>query len=358
MQALATRTELNSNRNAHPKAHASRRTHAQTFLKSFELQQLRVSTSSAIQLLKWVANERAKQFLKSTAAHTTEKRPETTPVVTIPEASSLKMGPTKEAGPGRVPPLDFFEDSLVVFTSGAMATRFLCHIAPDWDIGRLSGASNIEAVSLFSSNLALGGEVIKCLTQAQRETNDLHRHFDDTTEHCTQLEMWLAEVEAARVEEERVAEARRADLETQRLRLEAERAALMAEKRALAVDKETLEAEKTAMSEAINAWDLGKEEFLKSSEFDTLCGKKALSYFKVGFEGCVVQFQANGYSEEEHPAPLLDVKKALMEMSDEDEEAEEEDEEDDASGDEATHPSSPNNNCILMDLDNRSRSEF
>ncbi|KZV18486.1 carboxyl-terminal-processing peptidase 1, chloroplastic [Dorcoceras hygrometricum] len=46
---------------AHPKAHASRRTHAQTFLKGFEVQQLRVSTSSANQVLKWVANERAKQ---------------------------------------------------------------------------------------------------------------------------------------------------------------------------------------------------------------------------------------------------------------------------------------------------------
>ncbi|KZV43963.1 hypothetical protein F511_29044 [Dorcoceras hygrometricum] len=59
--ALATRTELNAVRNAHPKAHASRRTHAQTFLKSFELQQLHVSTPALIQRLNWVANERAKQ---------------------------------------------------------------------------------------------------------------------------------------------------------------------------------------------------------------------------------------------------------------------------------------------------------
>ncbi|KZV56651.1 GHMP kinase (ISS) [Dorcoceras hygrometricum] len=56
-----TKNRAQNTRNAHPKAHASRRTHAQTFLKSFEVQQLRVSTSSAIQLLKWVANERAKQ---------------------------------------------------------------------------------------------------------------------------------------------------------------------------------------------------------------------------------------------------------------------------------------------------------
>ncbi|KZV18838.1 cysteine-rich receptor-like protein kinase 10-like [Dorcoceras hygrometricum] len=60
-QALATRTELKSTRNAHPKAHASRRRTHRLFLKSFELQQLRVSTPALIQRLKWVANERAKQ---------------------------------------------------------------------------------------------------------------------------------------------------------------------------------------------------------------------------------------------------------------------------------------------------------
>ncbi|KZV31920.1 hypothetical protein F511_04234 [Dorcoceras hygrometricum] len=56
-----TKNRAQTTRNAHPKAHSRRRTHAQTFLKSFEVQQLRVSTSSAIQLLKWVENERAKQ---------------------------------------------------------------------------------------------------------------------------------------------------------------------------------------------------------------------------------------------------------------------------------------------------------
>ncbi|KZV22028.1 hypothetical protein F511_39145 [Dorcoceras hygrometricum] len=57
--AQITQQELPGSSN--PKAHASSRTHAQAYLKSFEVQQLRVSTSSEIQLLKWVANERAKQ---------------------------------------------------------------------------------------------------------------------------------------------------------------------------------------------------------------------------------------------------------------------------------------------------------
>ncbi|KZV13852.1 hypothetical protein F511_44929, partial [Dorcoceras hygrometricum] len=64
-------------------------------------------------------------------------------------------------------------------------------------------------------------------------------------------------------------------------------------------------------SEAIHAWDLSNEEFLQSYEFDTLCAKKDLRYFKDGFSGCLAQFRANGYSEEEHPASFLDTKKAF-----------------------------------------------
>ncbi|KZV33705.1 pentatricopeptide repeat-containing protein mitochondrial [Dorcoceras hygrometricum] len=61
MQALTTKNRAQTTRNAHPKAHASRRTRERTFLKSFELQQLHVSTPALKQRLKWVADERAKQ---------------------------------------------------------------------------------------------------------------------------------------------------------------------------------------------------------------------------------------------------------------------------------------------------------
>ncbi|KZV33904.1 hypothetical protein F511_26268 [Dorcoceras hygrometricum] len=189
------------------------------------------------------------------------------------------------------------------------------------------------------STLAWGGEVIKCLTRAQQEAGDLHRSFDDAAEHFTQLETRLAEVEAAWAEEARVAEMHLAALETRGLWLEAE-------KKALAVEKEALEAENAALraeldenkaraeeeaerlrGESINAWDLGKEAFLKSSEFGVLCANKALGYFKFGFSGCLAQFRANGYSKKEHPASFLDVKKALMYMGDEEEAEEEEVEE-------------------------------
>ncbi|KZV38458.1 respiratory burst oxidaseprotein A-like [Dorcoceras hygrometricum] len=195
-------------------------------------------------------------------------------------------------------------DSLVVSPSGVVAMNLLYHIAPDRYIGRLAGANNVEAMGLFSSNLsaalAWGGEVIKHLTRAQREAGDLHRNFEDTAEHCTKLEngWWRW----------RLLGPRRRGLPRRTWRLEVEKAALMSVKKALEVDKAALRAEldetkaraaeeaEHLRSEAVNAWDLGKDAFLNSSEFSALCAKKASGYFKVGFSGCLAQFRAIGYS--------------------------------------------------------------
>ncbi|KZV36740.1 hypothetical protein F511_39369 [Dorcoceras hygrometricum] len=85
---------------------------------------------------------------------TTEKRPDPTSVITIPEVSSPKRRPTTKIGRGRVPALNLFEDSLVVSPSGAVATRFLCHMVPDRDLSRLGGATDSEAVGLFTAQFA------------------------------------------------------------------------------------------------------------------------------------------------------------------------------------------------------------
>ncbi|KZV44740.1 WD repeat-containing protein 43-like [Dorcoceras hygrometricum] len=111
----------------------------------------------------------------------------------------------------------------------------------------------------------------------------------------------------------------------------------MSEKKALEGEKASMRAEldetkarateeaERLRSEATKVWDLGKGAFLISSEFRTLCAKKALGYFKVGFSSCLAQFRANDYSEEEHPASFLDLRKALMDMADEEAAEEEED---------------------------------
>ncbi|KZV42646.1 cold shock domain-containing protein 3-like [Dorcoceras hygrometricum] len=242
---------------------------------------------------------------------TLEELPKLPPVITIAEASS----PSKKKGPGRVPPLDMFEDSLVVSPSGAVATRYLCHMASDRDLDRLGGATDSEAVITSPPNS--------------------HR-AQDKRAATTEKEALEAQLAAERV-------ARAAEEET----IRSELYSALAKKTAVEVELEEAKARaeeeaRRLRNEAINAWDLSKEEFLQSSEFETLCAKKVLGYFKVGFSGCLAQFRANGYSEEEHPTSFLDFKKALADMADA-EEAEEEEEEEEEEEDEAdvTSPSSP-----------------
>ncbi|KZV56860.1 hypothetical protein F511_32961 [Dorcoceras hygrometricum] len=179
-----------------------------------------------------------------------------------------------------------------------------------------------------SRALAWGCEVIKRLTRAQREAGNLRRSFDDAAEHYSELEKRLAEMEATRAEETRAAKMHMAALETRGLRLEAERVALLSEKKALEGEKMALEGEKAAMKVELDGTKAQAAE-----EAEQVCG------FFTGFEGAVAQFRANGYSEEEHPAPFLDAKKALRDMPKDDEEvAEEEEEEEEA---DATSLSSP-----------------
>ncbi|KZV44752.1 hypothetical protein F511_33048 [Dorcoceras hygrometricum] len=151
----------------------------------------------------------------------------------------------------------------------------------------------------------------------------------------------LEELETLRSREEGAAKAQREALEAQLL---VEREAHEAEKAArelLEAELEEVKARATLEAERLKLE--GKEEFLKSPEFDTLLGKKAGGYFKNGFFGCVAQWRANGYPEEEHPASFLNVQQAIAEMPDEEEvreEEEDEDEEEGGDGSDATPPSS------------------
>ncbi|KZV51709.1 hypothetical protein F511_13121 [Dorcoceras hygrometricum] len=85
--------------------------------------------------------------------------------------------------------------------------------------------------------------------------------------------------------------------------------------------------------EAENSWQIEKEKFLQSKEFNILCSGRASVFFKKGFDGCLAQFRANGYPEEEHPALFLDVEQALADMP------EDEDSEEGSSGGEEAPPS-------------------
>ncbi|KZV26835.1 hypothetical protein F511_44414 [Dorcoceras hygrometricum] len=161
---------------------------------------------------------------------------------------------------------------------------------------------------LGTAALAWGGEVIKRLTRAQREAGNLRRD-----EGCRDAQGCLGNPGAE-------AGAERAALLSEKNALEGERAAMKAELDG-AKARAAEEAERIR-GEVANAWALGKEEFLQSSELERLSTRLL---------------------REEHPAPFLDAKKALRDMPEDDKEVAEEEEEEEEGEEEAdaTYPSSP-----------------
>ncbi|KZV48854.1 chloroplast envelope membrane protein [Dorcoceras hygrometricum] len=302
---------------------------------------------------------------KKKGASTFEARPAPTTETrrALMPPSSTTPSPTTPTIARAIP-----EDSLVVSPSGPMATGLLCNLIPNRDVARVRNATN-AAVGLFVTQIVavcsappelllyagtltlnsyagngLGDEPPH---RAQREVNDTRQHFDETLEHCTELEMRLADLEEARAWEERASEVQREVLEAQGQKLAAERAAMSIEKGKTAVEVELGKTKARAAEEierlkgeATNAEVLGKEKFVNSSEFDDLCAKRSPAYFKSGIQSYVAQFRANGYSEEEHPAPFLSVAPAVEELPDDEEEADDGADED-ASRDEATPTNSP-----------------
>ncbi|KZV28022.1 myosin-17-like [Dorcoceras hygrometricum] len=109
-------------------------------------------------------------------------------------------------------------------------------------------------------------------------------------------------------EEKRVLEAEKKALA---IKLANTRARADGEIRSICSDVERLK------GEAEDAWNLGKERFLKSLEFETLCSDKASVFFECEFKGFLAQFRANGYFEEEDPASFLDVVQSLENMPEE-----------------------------------------
>ncbi|KZV15772.1 hypothetical protein F511_31641 [Dorcoceras hygrometricum] len=227
--------------------------------------------------------------------HRAPMPPSSTPSVrvrAIPEVPSSMVGSRTETGPGRAPALNLYEDSLVVSPSGSVAMGLLCNMISNRDVTRVRNTTNFEVVGLFVAQFAAEEALV-----AKKKAIEVE--LETLTAKKTAVEVELDETKA------------RAEVEIGCLR-----------------------------SEAANAWGLGKEEFLKSSEFEDVCTKRSLAYFESGFKSCVAQFRDNGYSKEEHPAPSLSVARALDELPDDEEEADNGADED-TSGDEATPPNSP-----------------
>ncbi|KZV58205.1 hypothetical protein F511_36316 [Dorcoceras hygrometricum] len=255
------------------------------------------------------------------------------PIITIPEA----LSPARGKGPERVLPFDFSKDSLVDSPTGVVATRLICNMVSDRDLPVLKGAEDSEAVGHFAANLtsamAWGGEVVRRLTRAHRTVKASRKKFDEAMGRHAEMVARLEELESLRAQDEVVAAAQRRGLEAE----------LAAEKEVRAAETRAREALGAELERANARAERAKGDFLKSPDFDSLLAKKAWGYFKDGFWGCLAQFRSNGYSEEEHPASLLDLKQAVDDLGDDDDaEDEEEQEVGEVDGDtEANLPSSP-----------------
>ncbi|KZV45119.1 hypothetical protein F511_24161 [Dorcoceras hygrometricum] len=232
----------------------------------------------------------------------------------VPPVTTAVGGPSSGKGLEQPPPFDPSKDSLIESPCPVAATRYICNMAPDRDVRVLRKARNADVVGHFSSHAAAHTEVLAR----------------------------LEELEILRSREKEAVEAQREALEAQMLVAKEAHEAEKAAREMLEAELEEVKSRAARDAERLKLE--GKEEFLKSPEFDTLLGKKAGGFFKNDFLGCVAQWRANGYPEEEHPASFLNVQQAITEMPDEEdaqEEEEDEDEEEGAVGSEATPPSSP-----------------
>ncbi|KZV31070.1 hypothetical protein F511_31380 [Dorcoceras hygrometricum] len=207
--------------------------------------------------------------------------------------------------------LDASNISFVAKPSGSVSLDFTRRLISDQD---------------YDLALVWSGSMANRLIQEREEVTKTKHSMDEMLENHEGLMKQLAEIRANNDKEK----------EVMALELEASRAeAQLSNARALRAEEENraLQAEVDRWKgEEENSLELGKEKFLQSKEFKVLCSGKALTFFEKGFDGCLAQFRESGYTEEEHPAPFLDVERALASMSDD------EDAEEDGSGLEKTPP--------------------
>ncbi|KZV24597.1 hypothetical protein F511_38306 [Dorcoceras hygrometricum] len=150
-------------------------------------------------------------------------------------------------------------------------------MAPDRDVRVLRKARNADVVGHFSSHaaavVAWGGEMVKRLTKAHQKMNASRDQFNKAMGQHAEVLARLEELETLRSREQEAAAAQREALEAQ---VVAEREAHEAEKAAREMLEAELEEIKSQAARDAERLKLeGKEEFLKSPEFDTLLGRKA-----------------------------------------------------------------------------------
>ncbi|KZV48863.1 hypothetical protein F511_16670 [Dorcoceras hygrometricum] len=258
---------------------------------------------------------------------------ESIPEVTIsePEGTTNK-GPERKSSEEPYTLLDASKISFVSNPSGSASLDFIRHMVPDQDFDQLKRTPDLEVFESaglhFMQSLAWFGEAASRFSKAHAEVIKTKRSYDGVlgrhevllkqleeiqTKENAEKESLTAELELARAEAQTY-KAKAQSLETQVQSLDARAQCAEEESKLRLAEVEKLQEERA------NSWALEKEKFLKSKDFDSLCLKKAVMYFDKGFEGCLAQFRANGFSEEEYPASFLNVEQALADMPEDQEE--------------------------------------
>ncbi|KZV39105.1 hypothetical protein F511_34803 [Dorcoceras hygrometricum] len=207
----------------------------------------------------------------------------------------------------------------VIKTKRSMDGMLGRHEALMKQLEEIQTKENMEKESL--SSLAWFGEAANRFSKVRAEVIKTKRSMDGMLGRHEALMKQLEEIQTKEnVEKESLSaelESARAEVQTLKAQmqyLEAQAQRSEEESKLHLAEVEKLQEEKA------NSWALEKEKFLKSKDFYSLCLKKAVMYFDKGFDECLAQFRANGYSEEEHPASFLDVEQALVDMPEDPEE--------------------------------------
>ncbi|KZV20567.1 meiosis-specific nuclear structural protein 1-like [Dorcoceras hygrometricum] len=274
-----------------------------------------------------------------------EKRDTGSTQESIPEVTISELEDTSNKGPEQksikepYTLLDASKISFVSNPSGSASLDFIRHMVPDQDFDQLKRTPDFEvfeSVGLhFMQSLAWFGEAASRFSKAHAEVVKTKRSYDGVlgrheallkqleeiqTKENVEKESLTAELESARAEAQTY-KAQAQSLENQVQSLEIQVQYLDARVQCAEEESKLRLAEvEKLQEEKANSWALEKEKFLKSKDFDSLCLKKVVMYFDKGFEGCLAQFRATGFSEEEYPAPFLDVEQALADMPEDQEE--------------------------------------
>ncbi|KZV58710.1 hypothetical protein F511_31859 [Dorcoceras hygrometricum] len=187
--------------------------------------------------------------------------------------------------------LDTSVISFVAKPFGSVSLDFVRCLVPDQDFDLVKSVpflAALEAADLhFMQALVWSGEVENRLTQAQDEVVMTQRSMDGVLDRHNDLMKQLDEIRAQKDKEK----------ESVLLELEAIRAEAQSSKAQIL-------------------------QIICSEEENKPFRLRWRIFFEQGFNGCLAQVRANGYSEEEHHALFLDVEQAFADMP-EDEDSEE-----------------------------------